>query len=252
MLGSLNELYIYITVGVDVLTCEDAIEFDWNKGAKVEKGNGMKWFDMDLDAVKAAGKHVKLTFTNHTDSLVWAATMVSVECPAKLTMPLLVPVPAGMSIDHVINYQLFAVADLHNIYIGVLTDGALELKAESIDATILPPADCLSAQKIVSGQEYVQNAGSQWYQFPMSLIDEMGGATKISFKNLTSNHATLSAGVSVGCEYPVNTVAKAKALRNIEFSLNIPKSIILLISFNNNLVGKCFIIATVNIIEIFL
>jgi hypothetical protein len=95
----------------------DLITFDWNKGAKVEKGNGMKWFDMDLDAVKAAGKHVKLTFTNHTDSLVWAATMVSVECPAKLTMPLLVPVPAGMSIDHVINYQLFAVADLHNIYI---------------------------------------------------------------------------------------------------------------------------------------
>ena len=153
---------------------DDLITFDWNQGAKVEKGDGMKWYDMDLDAVKAAGKHVKLTFTNHSDSLVWAATVVSVECPAKLTMPLIVPVPAGMSIDHVINYQLFAVADLHNIYIGVVTDGALELKAESIDAAIVPSADCLAAKKIVSGEEYVQSPGTQWYQFPMSLIDEMG------------------------------------------------------------------------------
>ena len=222
-----------IGFGLDVINAatspclrSDLITFDWNKGAKVEKGDGMKWFDMDLDAVKAAGKHVKLTFTNHSDSLVWAATMVSVECPAKLTMPLLVPVPAGMSVDHVINYQLFAVADLHNIYIGVVTDGELELKAESIDATILPPANCLNAQVIVSGKEYVQNAGTQWYQFPMSLIDEMGSAAKISFKNLTSNHATLSAGVTVGCEYPVNTIAKAKAPRNIQFSLNVPKFII--------------------------
>ena len=205
---------------------DDLITFDWNQGAKVEKGDGMKWYDMDLDAVKAAGKHVKLTFTNHTDSLVWAATVVSVECPAKLTMPLIVPVPAGMSIDHVINYQLFAVADLHNIYIGVVTDGALELKAESIDAAIVPSADCLAAKKIVSGEEYVQSPGTQWYQFPMSLIDEMGNAVQLSFENRSSNHATLTAGVSVGCEYAPVTCAKAKILRDIDMSLNMPKQII--------------------------
>ena len=100
--------------------------------------------------------------------------------------------------------------DLDNIYIGVVTDGALELKAESIEAAIVPPADCLAAKKIVSGEEYVQNPGAQWYQFPMSLIDEMGGAAKISFKNLTSNHATLSAGVTVGCEYAIAHRAKVK------------------------------------------
>ena len=201
---------------------EDLITFDWNKGAKVVKGEP-KWFDMDIDAVKAAGKHVKLTFTNHTDSIVWAATVVSAECPAKLTMPLLVPVPAGMSVDKVINYQLFAVADIHNIYIGVMTDGALELKAESTDATILPPADCLTAKTVVSGEEYVQQAGTQWYQFPMSLIDEMGKAASISFKNMTSKHATLTAGVTIGCDYAAATVAKVKVPRDIEFTLNVPK-----------------------------
>ncbi len=204
---------------------EDLITFDWNKGDKVVKGEP-KWFDMDIDAVKAAGKHVKLTFTNHTDSIVWAATVVSAECPAKLTMPLLVPVPAGMSVDKVINYQLFAVADIHNIYIGVMTDGALELKAESTDATIIPPADCLVAKTIVSGEEFVQQPGTQWYQFPMSLIDEMGDAASISFKNMTSKHATLTTGVTTSCEYAAATVAKVKVPRDIEFTLNMPKFLI--------------------------
>ena len=204
---------------------EDLITFDWNKGDKVVKGEP-KWFDLDIDAVKAAGKHVKLTFTNHTDSLVWAATVVSAECPAKLTMPLLVPVPAGMSVDKVINYQLFAVADIHNIYIGVMTDGALELKAESTDATIIPPADCLVAKTIVSGEEFVQQPGTQWYQFPMSLIDEMGDAASISFKNMTSKHATLTTGVTTSCEYAAATVAKVKVPRDIEFTLNMPKVLI--------------------------
>ena len=204
---------------------EDLITFDWNKGDKVVKGEP-KWFDLDIDAVKAAGKHVKLTFTNHTDSLVWAATVVSAECPAKLTMPLLVPVPAGMSVDKVINYQLFAVADIHNIYIGVMTDGALELKAESTDATIIPPADCLVAKTIVSGEEFVQQPGTQWYQFPMSLIDEMGDAASISFKNMTSKHATLTTGVTTSCEYAAATVAKVKVPRDIEFTLNMPKFLI--------------------------
>ena len=222
-----------IGFGLDVMNSatnpclrEDLITFDWNQGAKVEKGDGMKWYDMDLDAVKAAGKHVKLTFTNHSDSLVWVATVVSVECPAKLTMPLIVPVPAGMSIDHVINYQLFAVADLHNIYVGVLTDGELELKAESVDATIIPPADCLTAKKIVSGEEYVQNPGTQWYQFPMSLIDEMGNAVKLSIENRSSSLATLTAGATVGCEYAAITCAKVKLLRNIDLSLNMPRELI--------------------------
>ena len=233
-----KDIYLEITsdqpigFGLDVVNSttspclrEDLIAFDWNKGAKVEAGDA-KWFDMNLSAVKDAGKHVKLTFTNHTDSLVWAATVVSAACPAKLTMPLIVPVPAGMSVDHVINYQLLAVADLPNLYIGVLADGALELKAESIDATIVPSADCLAAKKIVSGERFVQNPGSQWYQFPMSLIDEMGSVAKLTFENMTSNHATLSAGVSVGCEYTPVTCAKIKALRSLDMSFNMPKKII--------------------------
>ncbi len=204
---------------------EDLITFDWDNGAKVNAGDA-SWFDMDLTTVKESGKHVKLTFTNHTDSLVWAATVVSVSCPAKLTMPLIIPVPAGMSVDHVINYQLFAVADLYNIYIGVLTDGALELKAEMLDATVIPSADCLTAQKIVSGEEYVQNPGTKWYQFPMSLIDEMGDAAKLSFENRSSNHASLTAGVAVDCEYSPVTCAEVKLIKNIDLSLNMPKRII--------------------------
>ena len=205
---------------------EDLITFDWANGAKVEKGDA-KWFDMDLNTVKQSGKHVKLTFTNHTDSIVWAVTVVSVDCPAKLTMPLVVPVPAGMSIDKLIDYSFFAAVNLDNIYIGVLTDGELELGASMIEATLTtPPADCTHATVVTSDEEYIQNPGTKWYKFPMSLVDEMTSPASFSIKNMGTNHATLTAGVTVGCEYAIATRGKMIVPEYVDMTLNMPKRVV--------------------------
>ena len=205
---------------------EDLITFDWANGAKVTKGDA-KWFDMDLNTVKQSGKHVKLTFTNHTDSIVWAVTVVSVDCPAKLTMPLVVPVPAGMSIDKLIDYSFFAAVNLDNIYIGVLTDGELELGASMIEATLTtPPADCTNATVVTSDEEYIQNPGTKWYKFPMSLVDEMTSPASFSIKNMGTNHATLTAGVTVGCEYAIATRGKMIVPEYVDMTLNMPKRVV--------------------------
>ena len=205
---------------------EDLITFDWANGAKVEKGDA-KWFDMDLNTVKQSGKHVKLTFTNHTDSIVWAVTVVSVDCPAKLTMPLVVPVPAGMSIDKLIDYSFFAAVNLDNIYIGVLTDGELELGASMVEATLTtPPADCTHATVVTSDEEYIQNPGTKWYKFPMSLVDEMTSPASFSIKNMGTNHATLTAGVTVGCEYAIATRGKMIVPEYVDMTLNMPKRVV--------------------------
>ena len=205
---------------------EDLITFDWANGAKVEKGDA-KWFDMDLNTVKQSGKHVKLTFTNHTDSIVWAVTVVSVDCPAKLTMPLVVPVPAGMSIDKLIDYSFFAAVNLDNIYIGVLTDGELELGASMVEATLTtPPADCTNATVVTSDEEYIQNPGTKWYKFPMSLVDEMTSPASFSIKNMGTNHATLTAGVTVGCEYAIATRGKMIVPEYVDMTLNMPKRVV--------------------------
>ena len=204
---------------------EDLVTFDWNKGAKIQAGTPV-WYDVDLTTIKNTGKHVKLTFTNHTDSLVWAATVVSVDCPAKLTMPLVLPVPAGMSIDKFIDYQYFAVPNVDNIYVGVVTDGALEMAATTYNAVITPSADCLNAVEVTSDFKYIQSAGSQWYKFPMVLLNDGGHAGKFSFRNLGTETATLTAGVTVGCEYAIPTYGKVKMPRELAFSLTVPTSIL--------------------------
>ena len=204
---------------------EDLVTFDWNKGAKIQAGTPV-WYDVDLTTIKNTGKHVKLTFTNHTDSLVWAATIVSIDCPAKLTMPLVLPVPAGMSIDKFIDYHYFAVPNVDNIYVGVVADGALEMAATTYNAVIAPSADCLNAVEVTSDFKYIQSAGSQWYKFPMGLFDDGGRAGKISFRNLGTETATLTAGVTVGCEYAIPTYGKVKMPKQIAFSLAIPTSLL--------------------------
>ena len=204
---------------------EDLVTFDWNKGAKIQAGTPV-WYDVDLTTIKNSGKHVKLTFTNHTDSLVWAATVVSVDCPAKLTMPLILPVPAGMSVDKFIDYQYFAVPNVDNIYVGVVTDGALEMAATTYDAVIAPSTDCLNAVEVTSDFKYTQLAGTQWYKFPMGLFNDGGHVGKVSFRNLGAETATLTAGVTVGCEYAIPTYGKVKMPKELAFSLAIPTSIL--------------------------
>ena len=233
-----TNIYLEITAdqplefGLDVINettspClrEDLVTFDWNKGAKIQAGTPV-WYDVDLTTIKNSGKHVKLTFTNHTDSLVWAATVVSVDCPAKLTMPLILPVPAGMSIDKFIDYQYFAVPNVDNIYVGVVADGVLEMAATTYDAVITPSTDCLNAVEVTSNFKYTQSAGTQWYKFPMGLFNDGGHVGKVSFRNLGAETATLTAGVTVGCEYAIPTYGKVKMPKELAFSLAIPTSIL--------------------------
>ena len=221
-----------VSFGLDVVNAttnpclrEDLVIFDWNKGAKIQAGTPV-WYDVDLTTIKNSGKHVKLTFTNHTDSLVWAATVVSVDCPAKLTMPLILPVPAGMSIDKFIDYQYFAVPNVDNIYVGVVADGVLEMAATTYDAVITPSTDCLNAVEVTSNFKYTQSAGTQWYKFPMGLFNDGGHVGKVSFRNLGAETATLTAGVTVGCEYAIPTYGKVKMPKELAFSLAIPTSIL--------------------------
>ncbi len=203
---------------------EDLVTFDWATGAKIEAGKAT-WFDMELDAVRNLGSHINFTFTNHADSLVWVATVVSVDCPAKVTMPLLVPVPARASVDQLVDYSILDAINIDNIYVGVKADGPVELKATAVNAEVIPSAGCENATVLGSG-EYTQNPGTKWYQLPMSLFDEVGAAAKLSFKNLTGSTATLSAGVTVGCEYAIAHRAKVKVPKSIDLSVNVPKRIL--------------------------
>jgi hypothetical protein len=232
------DIYLEITTdqplafGLDVVNAttspclrEDLVTFDWNGANKINASQPV-WYDIDLNTVKNSGKHIKFTFTNNTDSLVWAVTVVSVDCPAKLTMPFVVPVPAGMSVDKFVEYNFFAVANIDNIYMGIVTDGDLEIKATAIDAVVTPSADCLNAVEVTSGMKHTQTAGTQWYNFPVGLLNDGGHAGKVSIRNLGSKTAHLTAGVTVGCEYGIASYGSFKLPKELGFSLTIPTSIL--------------------------
>ena len=205
----------------------DLISFDWNNGVQVE-ANKAAWYDLDITTIKNDGKHVKLTFTNPTQSIVWVATVVSVNCPAELTVPMIVPVPAGMSVDHVIDYSVFAATYVDHLYVGVKAEDVLKLTAETIDAdaSASNQADCNAATLVESGKTYTHKAGAHWYHFPMSLLDNMGDAARVTFKNNGAKTAILSAGVTVDCQYGIVNRVPVKVPNGVDMSLSIPARVI--------------------------
>jgi hypothetical protein len=157
----ITEFYLSITTdqpmlfGFDLdygtmLGCDDATRFDWTKGAVINSLDA-KWFDFDLTDVKGTGKHVKLTFTNHTDEIVWVASAVSLTCPFKAVVPTIVPVLPGMSVDKTIDYSFVAAPAIDNVYVAVLATGKIELAATLIDATVEEPVDCVNHVEVQSG-----------------------------------------------------------------------------------------------------
>ena len=206
---------------------EDLQAFDWNNGVQVEADKAA-WYDVDITTIKNAGKHVKLTFTNPTQSIVWVATVVSVNCPAELTVPMIVPVPAGMSVDHVIDYSIFAAADVNHLYVGVKAEDALKLTAKTIDAdaSASNQANCNAATLVESGKTYTHKAGAHWYHFQMSLLDNMGDAARVTFKNKGAKTAKLSAGVTVDCQYGIVNRVPVKVPHGVDMSLSVPARVI--------------------------
>ena len=209
---------------------EDLISFDWNKGATLTP-NVAQWYDIDITKVKDSGKHIKLTFTNPTNTIVWVASVVSIDCPAKLTMPMIMPIYPGMSVDKVIDYSFMAAQPIDNIYVGVVAEEAIIMGAATIDAVVEEPIDCINHVEVKSGERYVHNAGTTWYKFSNELLEDMGKAPRFTFENLSSNAITFTAGVTVDCKYGILTHAKAKIpahilgqhLHNREFAVRIPR-----------------------------
>jgi hypothetical protein len=119
-----KEMYIQVTTdqpiafGIDInygfgLGCDDARVFDWTKGAVIEAGDA-QWLNFDITSVKKNKQQVKLTLTNESNSLAWVGMMVSLTCPFDVALPTFFAIPAGMSIDKVVDYSYFAATKLDN------------------------------------------------------------------------------------------------------------------------------------------
>ena len=246
MLGSINEVYIYITMDVDVLTCEDAIEFDWNKGG-VHNAGDTKWYHFDITSIKEENKQVKLTFTNHSNEISVVYGEVALHCPYTKSIPYACVVPAGMSIDKVIDYSVFAASRVEELYVKVYSTKTIELAATSESALVFDQMPCNNSVTVESGREYKHAAGTSWYKLPKSLFMNTGKLPKFYFTTEEEGLTTITLGATVGCEHKILTKTIVKLPGSLNYAMVVPEQMFdLMDKFVNDEVTEVYVEMTTN------
>ena len=232
--GDVEEMYLQVTTdqpiafGLDInygfgLGCDDAREFDWTKGAVIEKGDA-QWLSFDITSAKNNKQQVRLTLTNESNSLAWVAMLTSLTCPFEVALPMVFAIPAGMSIDKVIDYSYFATTRLDQLYVALITEEKISLKAvaEAAQASAGDMAACADAVEVKNGEAYVHNPGTTWYKFDGSLFSDISRLPK--FRYAAEATTSMTFGATVGCEYNIATrgTIKMPTTKGLEVSFRLP------------------------------
>ena len=221
LLGGMDMLYVYLELDAK-LPCEDAILFDWNKGA-YQEANKTQWYEFDITPVLEQEKQVKLTFTNHSNENAWVVAELALSCPYAVSIPIIVPVPANMSVDKWIDYSVFEASKLKHCYLGVTTrEAAIELAATWEDARVTPSDGCLNATLVQTDSLYEHAAGTHWYKFTGDLFDGEGKFSRVHLINRSAKTVNITAGATVGCEYNIATRTKMKLPMRFDLAFAIP------------------------------
>ena len=227
-----TEYYIEVTTdepimfGVDIaygnaFGCDNANEFDWNTGVTLTPRDA-KWYHIDITDLKANEQQAKLTFTNPADSIAWVAAFLTYECPFRVGLPMIFPVPAGVSVDKWIDYSFIASAPTNDLYLAVYTDTPLEIKAEQESAVITPVTDCVNATVVEPNVQYTILPGTHWYKFSAEpFINTTDTHARLSFANKSGKTAHVTTGATVGCEYGILTRGKLP-IPQMDVDVNVP------------------------------
>ena len=201
--------------------CDNATEFDWATGTTIP-ANDAKWYKFDITDLKANEQQVKLTFTNTADSIAWVAAFVTYECPFRVGLPMVFPVPAGVSVDKWIDYSFIASAPTNDLYIAVYTDTPLEINSITESAVITPVTDCVNATVVEPNVQYTILPGTHWYKFSAEpFINTTDTHARLSFANKSGKTAHVTTGATVGCEYGILTRGKLP-IPQMEVDVNVP------------------------------
>ena len=201
--------------------CDNATEFDWTTGTTIAP-NDAKWYKFDITDLKANEQQVKLTFTNTADSLAWVAAFVTYECPFRVGLPMVFPVPAGVSVDKWIDYSFIASAPTNDLYIAVYTDTPLEINSITESAVITPVTDCVNATVVEPNVQYTILPGTHWYKFSAEpFINTTDTHARLSFANKSGKTAHVTTGATVGCEYGILTRGKLP-IPQMDVDVNVP------------------------------
>ena len=228
--GDVTEFYLELTTDQPIAfsfgqeACETAIPFDWTTG-HTQEALTTQWYNVDIAPVLANEQQIKLTLTNHSNETAWVATLVSLDCPFKVALPLAFPIPAGMSVDKWIDYSYFAATKLDHLYVGVTTDSKVSITAEAQSAIVSDPSDCLAATTLKIGETYVHNGGTAWYKVDGAFFAEMGSLPRFRFATVSGETTAVTVGATVGCDYNIATRGTLNIPGGIDLNLRVPSFI---------------------------
>lgn len=222
--------------------CDESYLFDWNSTIK-QKAYQTKWYELDVAPIKQNKEQVQISFTNSTDSMMIAIGSILLDCKSKDTISYVLPIPAGKTINKVLDYSLFAASPLDHAYISVtvvptaitvLTDlqsvktkedamnliavnpnAEIELTATRASALVDPTLCQTTHQTIEKGRLYTQEAGTtKWYRFTDEfMMNELQLLSTITLETYGEKPANVTLGATIGCNYGIAT----------KFSVNVPK-----------------------------
>ena len=250
-----NEDIVNEQPGTVTSTCETSKLLDWNAVTE-QTAFVNQWYEIDINPLKQNGEHLQLSFENTTDSVMIIMGSIKFDCDAKdtipYTIPYVLPVPAGMKVSKLINYNLFALSEFEHVYVSAMViptvvksinelttiqsqadimelastnlNASVKLTAKAISAA--SGADCSNVTTIEKGVPYEQAAGTtQWYRITDEMLYSLSYFPEVSFVNNGSQAANISIATGVSCDYETLTQVTLPVPTWADFTLTVPSVI---------------------------
>ena len=234
MLDVVNSEYVYIgltaeadmtvTVGMrNTDPCVTATPFDWTVGATQEAGTS-QWYEMDITSLKQNKQHLYLEFNNHANSVALVNVEVALSCEG-MKLPMILPVPAGMSAGQMLDYHLLARSPLNRIYVYVSTDSKIELAASVKDAIAADPAPCQNAVEVEVGLQNLQEPGTTWYRLSLDLLKNNADYTRLYLANKGNKRANVTVGMVTDCQYTTSSTITLPLPAGLDINAVVPNAL---------------------------
>ena len=223
-IGLTAEADMTVTVGMrNTDPCVTATPFDWTVGATQEAGTS-QWYEMDITSLKENKQHLYLEFNNHANSVALVNVEVALSCEG-MKLPMILPVPAGMSAGQMLDYHLLARSPLNRIYVYVSTDSKIELAASVKDAIAADPAPCQNAVEVEVGVQNLQKPGTTWYRLSLDLLKNNADYTRLYLANKGNKRANVTVGMVTDCQYTTSSTITLPLPAGLDINAVVPNAL---------------------------
>ncbi len=181
------------------LDCLNAPLFDY---AGVTQTAADAWYRVDLTDVKAdPAKTVKISVQNMATSAATVVAGFSFDCPSSGLSSYTATIAAGTTREKTLDRAMIDIVASDEVYVKVNTTQRIHIKADIVDADILPSTSVpASAIDFALNTEYT-NSSEQWYKITVADLLQDKKQVELTLSNTSASLAHITADVAVSDPY---------------------------------------------------